>query len=113
MSITFSGELGIITTLCQQDNCVIATAMLSKLGRSLSPSRWTRSFSVTKSLSIPSHPDLLSKVKHSSNEDSPATGENGGHYGMRYGEVLHGRYTVVGKLGQGQYSSVWLAEDSR
>ena len=76
-----------------------------------SPQPWARSFSITKSPSMPPHPVVL---MHDNNEppDLP-TDNNGGHYGMHWGEILHGHYTVVGKIGQGQYSSVWLAKDSQ
>ncbi len=28
-------------------------------------------------------------------------------------DILHDRYKVVGKLGYGQYSTVWMAQDSK
>ena len=33
------------------------------------------------------------------------------HYPVRIGEVLDSRYQVVGKLGYGAYSTVWVARD--
>jgi hypothetical protein len=33
------------------------------------------------------------------------------YYPVRIGEVLDSRYQVVGKLGYGAYSTVWLARD--
>ena len=32
-------------------------------------------------------------------------------YPVRIGDVLHSRYQVVGKLGYGGYSTVWLCRD--
>jgi hypothetical protein len=89
---------------------VIGTAMLPKLRRSLSTARC---FSITKSPSMPPHPVVLLKAMHDNEPPDLPTDDNGGHYGMHWGEILHGRYTVVGKLGHGQYSSVWLAKDSQ
>jgi hypothetical protein len=84
--------------------------MLPKFGRSLSASRWARSFSTTKT----STASPLAVASMAKNKEAPGLPVGGGsHYNMSGGEILHGRYAVVGKLGQGQYSTVWLAEDSQ
>jgi serine/threonine protein kinase len=35
----------------------------------------------------------------------------GGYHPVQLGEVYHGRYRVLGKLGWGHFSTVWLCED--
>lgn len=35
------------------------------------------------------------------------------YYPVQIGSIYNDRYRVVGKLGSGAYSSVWLAEDKR
>jgi hypothetical protein len=35
------------------------------------------------------------------------------YYPVRIGEVIHDRYQIVGKLGYGTTSTVWLARDLR
>ncbi|KAL9609607.1 MAG: hypothetical protein Q9167_005631 [Letrouitia subvulpina] len=37
----------------------------------------------------------------------------GGYHPVHLGDVFNDRYMVVGKLGYGQYSTVWLARDTR
>ncbi|KAK8156697.1 hypothetical protein BKA80DRAFT_208808, partial [Phyllosticta citrichinensis] len=36
---------------------------------------------------------------------------SGGYYPTCLGEIFHGRYRVIHKLGYGSYSTVWLARD--
>lgn len=37
----------------------------------------------------------------------------GGYHPVMIGDILHGRYRIVDKLGFGGYSTIWLAQDSR
>lgn len=37
----------------------------------------------------------------------------GGYHPIRIGDMLHGRYKIVHKLGHGAYSTAWLASDKR
>ena len=37
----------------------------------------------------------------------------GGYHPTRLGEVFDGKYHVVRKLGYGQYSTMWLARDTK
>lgn len=39
--------------------------------------------------------------------------EGGGFYAAALNSILHSRYTIIGKLGHGIESSVWLARDER
>lgn len=38
--------------------------------------------------------------------------EPGGYHPVMVGDILHGRYHITDKLGQGGYSIVWLAHDT-
>lgn len=38
--------------------------------------------------------------------------EPGGYHPIMVGDILHGRYQIADKLGQGGYSTVWLARDT-
>lgn len=38
---------------------------------------------------------------------------SGGYHPVHFGDVFNDRYVVVRKLGYGQYSTVWLARDTR
>jgi len=40
-----------------------------------------------------------------------ASYESGGYHPVSIDQVIHGRYTIVDKLGYGGYSTVWLAKD--
>jgi serine/threonine protein kinase len=35
----------------------------------------------------------------------------GGYHPLRIGDILHGRYRIVHKLGHGSFSTIWLARD--
>ena len=37
----------------------------------------------------------------------------GGYHPVHLGDTFHGRYRIVGKWAFGQFSTVWLAEDTR
>ena len=37
----------------------------------------------------------------------------GGYHPVRIGDLFNDRYKVVRKLGYGQYSTVWLARDTK
>jgi serine/threonine-protein kinase SRPK3 len=37
----------------------------------------------------------------------------GGYHPLMIGDMLHGRYRIVDKLGFGGYSTIWLAQDTR
>ena len=37
----------------------------------------------------------------------------GGYHPVHLGEVLIGRYIIIQKLGWGQFSTVWLAKDTK
>lgn len=36
----------------------------------------------------------------------------GGYHPVMIGDILHGRYRIVDKLGYGGYSTIWLARDA-
>lgn len=67
------------------------------------------------------------KIKHSDNNDKKSRCydydwidgaekleryEPGGYHPVMIGDVIHGRYTIVDKLGFGGYSTIWLAHDT-
>lgn len=54
-------------------------------------------------------PEMLQDIKVEE-EDLPYF-EVGGYYPIDIGEVFASRYAIVGKLGFGTYSTVWLARD--
>jgi hypothetical protein len=48
-----------------------------------------------------------------SQEEPLAKYRAGGYHPVSLGDTFNGRYTVLQKLGFGQYSTVWLASDAR
>jgi len=39
--------------------------------------------------------------------------DKGGYHPTNLGDIFNGRYVVIGKLGWGIHSTVWLVEDQR
>jgi hypothetical protein len=44
-------------------------------------------------------------------EETPDKYNACGFYPVRVGDIFHGQYEVIRKLGVGSYSTVWLADD--
>ena len=53
-----------------------------------------------------------SAISDSENED-PADYRIGGYHPVHIGDVMHGHYQIISKLGWGHFSTVWLATDTR
>lgn len=57
-------------------------------------------------------PSVASSVSESSEDEEDY--RPGGYHDVRIGEMFKGgRYRIVGKLGWGHFSTVWLAQDTR
>ena len=53
-----------------------------------------------------------SAISDSENED-PADYRVGGYHPVHIGDLMHGHYKIISKLGWGHFSTVWLAKDTR
>lgn len=64
-----------------------------------------------KPLAFPSEGFPLIPADEKIEEESLPTYVASRYYPVKIGEIFHGRYQVVGKLGYGVTSTVWLARD--
>lgn len=70
---------------------------------------WSRLASI---LGNPSQKTLLCRLNHFRNTEEPDLYTTGGFHRVSLGDTFdHGRYAILRKLGYGQYSTVWLAQD--
>lgn len=73
-------------------------------------------------LNLPHHRDTIRsltttadvrRAKAQRSEEDLDRYRPGGYHPVHLGDVFNDRYVVVRKLGYGQYSTVWLARDTR
>ncbi|KAE8308312.1 kinase-like domain-containing protein [Aspergillus transmontanensis] len=70
---------------------------------------WSRLASI---LGRPSQKTPLGRLNHFRNTEEPDLYTTGGFHRVSLGDTVdHGRYAILRKLGYGQYSTVWLAQD--
>lgn len=68
---------------------------------------------ISKFFGIPSQVASLERAKPSTVTEEPDYYRIGGFHPISLGDTFHhGQYTILRKLGYGQYSTVWLARDS-
>ncbi|RMC22637.1 hypothetical protein DUI87_00355 [Hirundo rustica rustica] len=61
----------------------------------------------------PALPEALPEASDEGEQEDPRDYCQGGYYPVRIGDLFHGRYHVVRKLGWGHFSTVWLCWDLR
>ena len=59
-----------------------------------------------------SNQDLNNSISQESEEEDMSEYKPGGYHPVVIGERYLNRYTVIQKLGWGQFSTVWLAKDN-
>lgn len=58
--------------------------------------------------SAPKHLQTKSTSNHTGLEEGTAAYRPGGFHPVYIGDIYHGRYEILNKIGYGRYSTVWL-----